>query len=415
MLAEIITIGDEILIGQIVDTNSAWIGRRFSDAGIRIHRITSVPDQSDQIERSVREAAQRVPIVICTGGLGPTKDDITKTTLARMFNMQLVRNTEVFDQVRTMTTRRGIAFNELNQGQALVPDGCTVLLNRCGTAPGMWFDTEGCVVVSLPGVPFEMMNLIDEQVLPRLTKRFQLDSIVHKTAISYGLAESILAETIAPWENALPETLHLAYLPSALSIRLRLSAYGVDRTQAAAEIDRQFAALEQLIPEHIIGYGDATLESSVASLLTKRHQTLATAESCTGGNIAHRLTVLAGASTYLVGGVVAYSNAVKESTLGVDHDTLAQHGAVSREVAEQMAQGIRRLTGSDYGIATTGIAGPTGATPDKPVGTVWMAVAGPRGTVSELEVFGSVRTQNIERASSKTLDLLRRYILNITH
>ena len=406
MQAEIITIGDEILIGQIVDTNSAWIGEKLNAAGIKIHRITSVSDRAEPISEAVTQALSHSDIVICTGGLGPTKDDITKHTLARLFGMKLVRNEAVYEQVRAMTAVRHIDFNELNQGQALVPDGCTVLPNRCGTAPGMWFERDGKVLVSLPGVPFEMKTLIGEQVLPRLYEHFRFDAIVHKTAITYGLAESILAETIADWENALPAYLHLAYLPSAMNIRLRLSAYDVDGQQAAAEIDRQFALLDQAIPYRIIGYGDATLESAVGELLRGRGETVAAAESCTGGNIAHRFTALPGASDYFRGGVVAYSNDVKTALLGVNADDLNRCGAVSRPVAEQMAAGVRKATGATYGIATTGIAGPTGGTPDKPVGTVWMAVSGPDETYSIQMVFGSLRSQNIERASSNAINLL---------
>lgn len=407
MQAEIITIGDEILIGQIVDTNSAWIGEKLNAAGIKIHRITSVSDRAEPISEAVTQALSHSDIVICTGGLGPTKDDITKHTLARLFGMKLVRNEAVYEQVRAMTAVRHIDFNELNQDQALVPDGCTVLPNRCGTAPGMWFERDGKVLVSLPGVPFEMKTLIGEQVLPRLYEHFRFDAIVHKTAITYGLAESILAETIADWENALPAYLHLAYLPSAMNIRLRLSAYDVDGQQAAAEIDRQFALLDQAIPYRIIGYGDATLESAVGELLRVRGETVAAAESCTGGNIAHRFTALPGASDYFRGGVVAYSNDVKTALLGVNADDLNRCGAVSRPVAEQMAAGVRKATGATYGIATTGIAGPTGGTPDKPVGTVWMAVSGPDETYSIRMVFGSLRSQNIERASSNAINLLR--------
>lgn len=407
MQAEIITIGDEILIGQIVDTNSAWIGEKLNAAGIKIHRITSVSDRAEPISEAVTQALSHSDIVICTGGLGPTKDDITKHTLARLFGMKLVRNEAVYEQVRAMTAVRHIDFNELNQDQALVPDGCTVLPNRCGTAPGMWFERDGKVLVSLPGVPFEMKTLIGEQVLPRLYEHFRFDAIVHKTAITYGLAESILAETIADWENALPAYLHLAYLPSAMNIRLRLSAYDVDGQQAAAEIDRQFALLDQAIPYRIIGYGDATLESAVGELLRGRGETVAAAESCTGGNIAHRFTALPGASDYFRGGVVAYSNDVKTALLGVNADDLNRCGAVSRPVAEQMAAGVRKATGATYGIATTGIAGPTGGTPDKPVGTVWMAVSGPDETYSIRMVFGSLRSQNIERASSNAINLLR--------
>ena len=407
MLAEIITIGDEILIGQIVDTNSAWLGEKLNAAGIRIHQITSISDSAEHITQAVNEALSRADIVLCTGGLGPTKDDITKHTLARMFGMRLVRNEEVFEQVRRMTAQRHIDFNELNQGQADVPEGCTVLPNCCGTAPGMWFDRDGKVLVSMPGVPFEMKTLVEEQVLPRLYEHFKFRAIVHKTAITFGLAESILAATIADWENALPDYLHLAYLPNANNIRLRLSAYDVDREKAAAEIDRQFALLDRVIPYRIIGYGDATLESAVGELLRRNGESVAVAESCTGGNIAHRFTLHAGASEYFLGGVVAYSNAVKCALLGVDPEALAREGAVSQTVAEQMAEGVRKATGATYGISTTGIAGPGGGTPEKPVGTVWMAVSGPQGTVSHKMQFESLRSQNIERASSHAINLLR--------
>ena len=407
MQAEIITIGDELLIGQVVDTNSTWLGRTLGEDGIKVTQITSVQDDADQIARAVNEALARVSIVLVTGGLGPTRDDITKHTLAELFGMRLVRDEQVYETVRRQLAVRGIAFNELNRGQALVPDGCTVLPNRNGTAPGMWFERGGKILVSMPGVPFEMKALVTDEVLPRLRTHFSLHANVHRTAITFGLAESILAETIADWENALPAYLHLAYLPSAMNIRLRLSAYDVDGQQAAAEIDRQFALLDQAIPYRIIGYGDATLESAVGELLRGRGETVAAAESCTGGNIAHRFTALPGASDYFRGGVVAYSNDVKTALLGVNADDLNRYGAVSRPVAEQMAAGVRKATGATYGIATTGIAGPTGGTPDKPVGTVWMAVSGPDETYSIRMVFGSLRSQNIERASSNAINLLR--------
>ena len=306
MQAEIITIGDEILIGQIVDTNSAWLGEKLNAAGIRIHRITSVSDTARHIEQAVGEALKRSDVVICTGGLGPTKDDITKHTLARMFGMALVRDEAVYEQVRRMTELRHIDFNELNQAQALVPEGCVVLPNRCGTAPGMWFERDGRVLVSLPGVPFEMKTLVDEQVLPRLCEHFRFRAIVHRTAITFGMAESILAETIAGWESALPGYLHLAYLPSALCIRLRLSAYEIDREEAERELGRQFERLERIIPYGIVGYGDVSLESVTGDLLRARGATVATAESCTGGNIARRFTALPGASDYFRGGVSAF-------------------------------------------------------------------------------------------------------------
>ena len=296
--------------------------------------------------------------------------------LAKLFGMKLVRDEQVYETVRRQLAVRGIAFNELNRGQALVPDGCTILPNRNGTAPGMWFERGGKVLVSMPGVPFEMKALVTDEVLPRLRTHFSLHANVHRTAITFGLAESILAERIAP-----------------------------------CEIDRQFDRLAGLIPHYLVGYGDDTLESATGALLRSRGETLATAESCTGGNIAHRFTAMPGASDYFLGGVVAYSNEVKTALLGVDPDSLNRYGAVSRSVAEQMAEGVRRATGATYGISTTGIAGPSGGTPDKPVGTVWMAVATPEGVHARCMVFGSVRAQNIERSSSNCINLLRLQLL----
>ena len=413
MQAEIITIGDELLIGQVVDTNSAWLGSTLGDDGIKVIQITSVQDNAAQIVQAVNDALSRADIVLMTGGLGPTKDDITKKTLAEMFGMKLVRNEQVYEIVGKQLALRGIAFTELNQGQALVPDGCTVLPNRNGTAPGMWFERDGKVLISMPGVPFEMKALVKDEVLPRLRKHFALDANVHRTIITFGLAESILADTIASWEEALPPYLHLAYLPSALCIRLRLSAYEIDRQKAEQEIESQIGKLSKVIPHYIIGSEDDSLESVTGALLKTRGETLATAESCTGGNIAHRFTAMPGASEYFKGGVVAYSNEVKIALLGVDPESLNRYGAVSQSVAEQMAEGVRRATGATYGISTTGIAGPTGGTPEKPVGTVWMAVATPNGVFSRRMVFGSVRSQNIERASSNCINLLRLQLLGL--
>lgn len=413
MQAEIITIGDELLIGQVVDTNSAWLGSTLGDDGIKVIQITSVQDHAAQIVQAVNDALSRADIVLMTGGLGPTKDDITKKTLAEMFGMKLVRNEQVYEMVGKQLSLRGIAFTELNQGQALVPDGCTVLPNRNGTAPGMWFERDGKVLISMPGVPFEMKALVKDEVLPRLRKHFALDANVHRTIITFGLAESILADTIASWEEALPPYLHLAYLPSALCIRLRLSAYEIDRQKAEQEIESQIGKLSKVIPHYIIGSEDDSLESVTGTLLKTRGETLATAESCTGGNIAHRFTAMPGASEYFKGGVVAYSNEVKIALLGVGPESLNRYGAVSQSVAEQMAEGVRRATGATYGISTTGIAGPTGGTPEKPVGTVWMAVATPNGVFSRRMVFGSVRSQNIERASSNCINLLRLQLLGL--
>ena len=407
MNASIITIGDEILIGQIVDTNSVSIARHLNDAGIVVREKVSIGDDRSAIVETLRRSLAASQVVILTGGLGPTKDDITKKTLAEMFGSRLVNDPVVAAHVERMLTERGIAFNELNPTQALDPASCTVLFNAHGTAPGMWFEDEGRVVVSLPGVPFEMEHLMQDEVMPRLKDRFALKQIVHRTLITSGLAESMLAERIETWETALPPYLKLAYLPNPGAVRLRLSAYEVEGESVSQEIERQFAALRTLIPEHIVGFETATLQELVHNLLTERGQTLATAESCTGGTIAARFTAMPGASAYFRCGVVSYSNEAKIGLLGVDPAALERFGAVSEQVARQMAEGVRRAADSDYAVATTGIAGPAGGSAGKPVGTVWIAVAGPRGTVAVLKQCGTDRGQIIDRASSQAIALLR--------
>ena len=407
MKADIITIGDEILIGQIIDTNSAWIAARLGEIGVSIRRKYSIGDRREEIISAVEESMAKAEITIITGGLGPTKDDITKRVLAEIFNSPMVCHTETYERVERMMAARGIAFNDLNKGQAMVPECCTVLANHKGTAPGMWFERDGRVVVSLPGVPFEMEGLMMESVLPRITQHFALSSVVHRTAITYGLAESMMAELIAPWEDALPPHLHLAYLPSPSQLRLRLSAYDVDKEQAEREFDEQFAKLLPILGDYFVGWGDTTVQSAVAEILGRRGETLASAESCTGGVIASKFTAMSGASEYFWGGVVSYDNSVKENVLGVSRHNLETYGAVSEQVARQMAEGVRRLCGTTYGVATTGVAGPTGGTPDKPVGTVWVAVATPTRTIAKLFQHGKVRAVNIERAATAAINLLR--------
>lgn len=407
MNATIITIGDEILIGQIVDTNSVSIAKHLNNIGITIDRKLSIGDRRDAIIESLTEAMTTTDIIIVTGGLGPTKDDITKHTLAQMFGSELEYNTTEGDHIRALLERRGIPFTELNRGQAMLPKCCTVLHNAHGTAPGMWFDTpRGGALISLPGVPFEMEHLMEDEVIPRLKERYSLSSIVHSTLITRGIPESLLAERIEGWEDALPEWLHLAYLPAPNVVRLRLSAYEVNKEQAEREIAHQFDLLREIIGDNIVGFEGTTLEQHVHRILTERGQTLAIAESCTGGAIASKFTAMAGASNYLLGGVVAYSNEVKESILGVDPVSIACFGAVSEVVALEMAEGVRRITGADYAIATTGIAGPTGGSKHKPVGTVWMAIATPEGSRAVMRNSGTDRGQIISRASAYAIEML---------
>ncbi len=406
--ATIITIGDEILIGQIVDTNSASISRHLNAAGITVEEKTSIGDEAEQIEQTLQRVLLSSQIVIITGGLGPTKDDITKHTLARIFHSSMHEDERVCNHVRTLLESRGISFNDLNRGQAMVPDCCTVLFNAYGTAPGMWFETEqGRVVISLPGVPFEMEHLMEDEVMPRLKAHYSLHAINHNTMITSGIAESILAERIAEWEDALPKGVRLAYLPSPNIVRLRLSTYDrEDGTLAREAINAEFDKLYNIIPGHIVGFEGATMQSLVHEVMRERGLTLAVAESCTGGTIASLFTAMAGASAYFLGGVVAYANEVKRDVLGVNYDDIMTHGAVSETVARQMAEGVRRTTGADYAIATTGIAGPTGGSEAKPVGTVWMAVATPTHTVAVMRNSGLDRGQIISRASAYAIELL---------
>ena len=407
MNATIITIGDEILIGQIVDTNSASISRKLNAIGIAISEKISIGDTKEAIVTTVKRAMQSSKVVIITGGLGPTKDDITKSTLAEMFNSAMRYDETEGEHIRTLLARRGIAFTELNRNQALVPECCTVLHNAHGTAPGMWFDTPtGGVVVSLPGVPFEMEHLMDDIVVPRLESRFQLRSIVHTTIITRGIPESILAERIAAWEDALPDHLHLAYLPAPNIVRLRLSAYDIDKAEAESAINIEIEKLRAIIGDNIVGIEGATIEKLVHDMLIQRGATLAVAESCTGGTIASKFTAIAGASQYFMAGIVSYSNAAKSDILGVRIEDIEREGAVSECVARQMAEGARRVAGADYAIATTGIAGPTGGSELKPVGTVWIAVATPTGTIAQMRNSGTDRGQIISRASAYAIEML---------
>ena len=406
MKSTIITIGDEILIGQILDTNSRYISQALNRIGVVVAERTSIGDNAAQIIETLDRALAATDIVIITGGLGPTKDDITKHTLAKYFDSELVYNECVGEAVEKLLAARGIAFTDLNRRQAMVPRCCTVLHNYHGTAPGMWFERGGKVVISLPGVPFEMVHLIDDSVIPMLRNRFNLKAIVHKTMITSGIAESILAERIAEWEESLPQVLHLAYLPAPNIVRLRLSAYEVDGESVERLIDEKFEQLRQIIPEAVIGFEDATVEQLVHNILIERGKTLAVAESCTGGAIASKFTAMAGASYYFQAGVVSYSNESKRDILGVNMDDIIRYGAVSEQVAVQMAESVRKVTQSHYAISTTGIAGPTGGSAEKPVGTVWIGIATPTRSFAVLKNCGTDRSQIIQRATAYAIRLL---------
>lgn len=406
MKATIVTIGDEILIGQILDTNSRYISRALNAHGIVVAERTSIGDNREQIVETLDRTLAQSEVVIITGGLGPTKDDITKHTLCDYFGSTLRYDESEAEHIRTMLAARNIAFNELNRGQAMVPECCTVLHNAHGTAPGMWFEQNGRVVISLPGVPFEMQHLIDEEVMPRLKHHFELREIVHRTMITFGIAESILAERIAAWEEALPDHIHLAYLPAPNVVRLRLSAYEVEGKEVRHEIDHLFEKLRSIIPNNIAGFEGASVEELVHNLLIERGESLAVAESCTGGAIASKFTAQAGASAYFLCGVVSYSNESKNKVLGVNMSDIAQYGAVSEQVAKAMAQGARAISGANFAISTTGIAGPTGGSKEKPVGTVWIGVATPERCFALCKNCGTDRSQIISRATAYAIAML---------
>lgn len=397
ILAEIITIGDELLIGQVVNTNASWMAHVLNRAGITVVQVTTVRDDRQAIWNAVSAAMSRVDVVLTTGGLGPTKDDITKTVLCDYFHTRLVEDLPVRAHVHALYKNRPEVLNSLTATQWLVPSHATILENRVGSAPIMVFNKDKRLLVSMPGVPHEMQIAMNEQVLPFLQEHLALAAdIIHRTVVVYGIPESSLALRIEKWEKALPSTMHLAYLPKQGIVRLRLSSYG---EATAQQVDEQLNRLLPLISDHLIATDDLTPQAVLARWLTDKRQTIATAESCTGGRLAALLNELSGSSAYYMGSVVAYDNSVKQQVLGVSPDTLAADGAVSEACVRQMAEGVRRLLNTDYAIATSGIAGPTGGTPDKPVGTVWLAWATPEGTRAECCHFSGDRAQITANAS----------------
>jgi nicotinamide-nucleotide amidase len=413
MKVEIITIGDEILIGQIVDTNSAWIGQQLNGIGFAVQRIISISDTKDEIKQAIGDSASRADVVIVTGGLGPTNDDVTKVALCEYFGCALVFHVDISSHIDGLFARFGKTVSEVNRRQAELPSACMPLHNALGTAPGMWFDTGKSIVISLPGVPYEMKSIFTNELVPRLVERFDAPTIIHRTVLTMGMGESWLSEHIADWEFALPPPLKLAYLPSPGRVRLRLSAIGEDESLLKQLMDEQVAQLVDLIPELVYGFDDETIQGVVADLLTSRGLTVSTAESCTGGTISQLLTSIPGASVYFIGGLVAYSYEVKENDLGVSKRTLIAQGAVSEATVIEMAVGARRKFASDFAISVSGIAGPDGGTSEKPVGTVWIAIAGPNKSVARKYQFGDNRERNIERSAITAINMLREQILQL--
>jgi nicotinamide-nucleotide amidase len=406
VLAEIITIGDEILIGQIVDTNSAWMAQQLNNAGIRIKQISSVSDDRQHILNALAEARGRADIILITGGLGPTKDDITKKTLAEYFGVGMVESKAALENVNRIFAKYNRPLLEVNRLQAEVPENCEVILNHNGTAPGMWFNDEGKIYVSMPGVPFEMMYMIEEEVIPKLKSIFKLPVIIHKTILTAGEGESFLAERIADIENDLPPYIKLAYLPKLGQVRLRLSGYCEDTAILQQKIDEFAGRIVERVGNNVVALEDIPLEKALLNVMAEKGLKLSVAESCTGGYISHLFTQHAGSSKVFLGGAVTYANELKESLLGVKDETILKYGAVSEETVTEMVLGALHNFKSDYAIAVTGIAGPDGGTPDKPVGTVWIGVASAGKTFVKKFTFSSKRAQNIERSAISALSML---------
>ncbi|WP_339610356.1 competence/damage-inducible protein A [uncultured Planktosalinus sp.] len=413
MLAEIVTIGDEILIGQIVDTNSAYIATELSKIGVQVVQITSIQDDKNHILESLSEAEKRADIVFLTGGLGPTKDDITKNTICEFFEDKLVLNEKALQNVKYLFEKHlNRSPNKQNLLQAYLPSKAIALENKFGTAPGMWLEKNNTVFISMPGVPYEMKGLMQNEVLPRLQKKFKRPVIVHKTLLTTGMGESAIAEIIEDFEENLPQDIKLAYLPSLGRVRLRLSTKGLNEAALHAAIDTHVKKLQGLIGDIIIGFDEETsIEEVVANLLVKRQQTLSLAESCTGGQMARKVTKMSGASQYFKGGFITYATASKSKILRVSEELIKKHTVVSAEVAEAMAKSARKLYESDYAISTTGIAGPTKGDANEDVGTVFIGIASPKGVYSEKFNFGKERQRVITSATNKSFELLRKEIL----
>jgi len=408
--AEIITIGDEILIGQTVDTNSTWLGQNLDALGFQLAQISSIPDQPDQIIRALNQAMDRVDLVVITGGLGPTLDDRTKQTLADFFGMKLVMSDQVLSNIKSILSFRNVPFIKMNENQALVPDGCLVLNNPAGTAPGMLFQKGAKVIVSLPGVPFEMKSIAQDELFPWLRENMQSERRLFQMVMTTGVAESVLAARLDSWESGLKENFSLAYLPSPGIVKLRLTAWGKPQEELQNGLDDEIEKLASIIPETIYSYVHESLEAHVGKMLKRIIMTVGTAESCTGGTIASLLTSVPGSSDYFKGSVIAYAYDTKRDVLNIDQAILNKYGAVSGVVIREMADQGRRMLKVDYAIATSGIAGPGGGTPDKPVGLVWIAVASSKRIISKRFYFGNHRGRNITRASLAGLNMLRQLI-----
>jgi len=414
MTANIVTIGDEILIGQVIDTNSTYIASEFDKIGIKTNKIISVPDTKESIFGVLDRTLKDSDIIVLTGGLGPTNDDITKISLAEYFNTELIPDQVAMHYIENHFKNRGLPFLERNKMQALIPANSIALKNQKGSAPGMLFRLEDKILISLPGVPFEMKDIMDNEVLPYLKANFSLPVRINQTFLTTGVPESLLAERLKKFEEEMPSGFSLAYLPSPARVRLRLSATGSNEPETNELFTQQKKKLEQLLKNDLYGYDNDTLEGIIGQLLIEKGLTVSTAESCTGGNIARSIVNIAGASAYFKGSVIAYSNEVKKNILNVSADVLEKNGAVSKPVVVRMAESVRVIINSDFGIATSGVAGPTGGSKEKPVGTVWIAVATPDKTIAREYHFGNDRKLNIIRSTIAALNMLRKEIIEKT-
>lgn len=416
MIIEIINIGDELLIGQVTNTNASWIGEQLNLNGFKTYRFTVIGDNRQHILEALSDAERRADLVLLSGGIGPTRDDITKPALCEFFSTRLVFNEDAYRDIEELFARRGLRVTELNRLQAEIPENCILIINRLGTARGMWFekqlqDGRKVIFISMPGVPFEMKAMFTKEIIPRLKSIFTPQTIIHKTILTQGIGESFLAKLIEEWENAIPKNITLAYLPQPGIVRLRLTASGDDSEKVREQVENEVKKLLELIPAYFFGFDEDTLEGITGNMLAEKKLTLSTAESCTGGYIAHLITSVPGSSRYYKGSCIAYSNDIKISELNIDLYILEQFGAVSEQVVKEMALSARKKFNTDFVIATSGIAGPTGGTIEKPVGTTWIAIASPEKVTTYQYLFGDNRERNIRRTSMQALNLLRKEII----
>jgi nicotinamide-nucleotide amidase len=407
IFADIITIGDEILYGQIIDTNSQWISAELDKIGIKVLRKTSVGDNREEILKILQESEQRSHLILMTGGLGPTSDDITKQTLAEYFKSKLALNKEALEDVSNYFKSKGKDLSDLNRQQAFLPEVCECIPNKSGTAPGMWFDKNGKIFISMPGVPFEMKAMMQQEVLPRIGRKFKTPVIFHKMVKIVGIGESYLSEKITDWEKNLPSNIRLAYLPLIGELKLRLTATGADKEQVKQQVEEQVLMLRKIIPEYIFGFDDDLLEKVVGSMFEKRKMSISSAESCTGGYLAYLLTTIPGSSAYYWGSVIAYQNQIKTDILGVRQETIDQYGAVSEQTVKEMAEGVRKKFGTDIGVSSSGIAGPSGGTEEKPVGTVWIGYSDKNQSFAKKLMLGNDRDINVKLTCIAVFNMIR--------